>query len=157
VLFTAHIIVGSAVGLAAGEPGLALAAGFVSHHIIDALPHSDSGSFGGSVQNILSSKRLIRWVWFDVAAGSLILAVLIFWQLPYWKLVFFGAVGGVLTDVIDNSPFWSVKLRRIFPFNFFHRFHEKFHFTIQNKKYIWIGWIAQIILIVLSLYYILIK
>lgn len=152
MLFTAHIVIGSAVGYAANQAGdnsgiFSFFGGFVSHQLADLVPHIDSGSSGISIKNILNNKKAVWLVILDLAVGTTILAIILYFRLPYLKFILLGAVGAVATDVIDNSPFWSEKLWNFFPFNYFHKFHEGLHFTILNKKYLWAGWLTQILLI----------
>ena len=150
--FTAHIAVGSAVGFATKNPYLGFAAGMISHQVIDAIPHIDPGSIGANSENIFKNKPALIWVFTDIIIG-----ISLFWfilnQLDFASFVLWGAIGGISTDVIDNSPFWSKKLCVIFPFNHFHFIHEKIHYTIENKKYFWVGILTQLILIFASLFF----
>lgn|GEM_PF-350747 len=150
--FLTHVAVGSAVGLATKNPYLGFAAGVVSHHIIDVIPHSDPGSLGISAKDILKKENRGGLVWAVsdaiVGAGLFIFILLKF---NFESAVLWGMIGAVLPDLIDNSPFWSLPLRQFFPFNYYHRFHEKFHFTISAKRYFWLGFLTQIVLICLSL------
>lgn len=161
LLFTSHVIIGSAVGYAANRAGdtsgiFAFAGGFVSHQLADLIPHVDIGSFGITIKKILSKRKAVLSVVADLAIGSAILAIILYFRLPYLKFILLGAIGGVMTDVVDNSPFWSLKLRKHFPFNYFHAIHESLHFTVLNKKYFWVGWLTQIMLIGFCLYLIFI-
>ena len=45
MLFTSHAIVGAAVGVAAGNPYYGFLGGIASHHVLDAIPHFDQGTF----------------------------------------------------------------------------------------------------------------
>ena len=45
MLFTTHSVVGAAAGAATGDPYLGFAAGVLSHHVLDAIPHFDQGTF----------------------------------------------------------------------------------------------------------------
>lgn len=157
MLFTSHIVIGSAVGYAANLAGdnsgaFSFLGGFVSHQLADMIPHVDIGSSGVSIKNILSKKKAIGSVVADLVVGTIILLIILYFKLPYLKFIFWGAIGGVATDVIDNSPFWSVKLRNYFPINWFHKIHEELHFTITNKKYLWVGVLTQLVLICFCLY-----
>ena len=150
MVITTHFLVGSAVGFATQDPILGFLAGFASHHLIDPIPHVDSGSYGVNVKNILNSPSQLAFVLID---GVLAFTFFIYFGLIfYWYLpILIGGIAGVLPDLIDNVPFWSIKLRKIFPFSYYHLFHEKFHFTIMDKRYLWIGYLTQAILIFLSL------
>jgi len=151
---TSHAAVGAAVGVATGNPILAFVAGFISHHIIDAIPHTDGGSYEVSVENFARDKRIITIVGLDLAL-LILLSFLLFEGRGFNMPMIFGAFGAILPDLIDNVPFWSPRLRKIFPFNYYHLFHEKVHFTIINNKYFWVGILTQVILIAVSLWYVL--
>ena len=154
MILTAHTAVGTAVGLVTRNPILGFFAGFFSHFILDAIPHSDLGSFGGDVGNFKKIKS-----WGLVIFGDIILSAtfffLIFYKTNFLPAVFWGTFGGVLPDLIDNNPLWSSALRIIFPTNYFHMFHEAIHFTIKKKKYFWVGVATQIAVIIISIAYVL--
>lgn len=151
---TAHISVACAVGVATKSPTLGFFAGFLSHHIIDAIPHSDAGSLGSNIYNALQNKAL-KYIIIDVAAAAIIF-FLIWNKNGFSSIVFWSAVGGALPDVIDNSPYWSQYTRKVFPTNYYHRFHETVHYTILSQKYFWVGIATQLVLIAVSSYYIFI-
>lgn len=141
---SAHVSIGSAVGLATGNPVAGFFAGWMTHHILDSIPHSDVGSVGANIETILKDKKGLEYVVLDIAVAFLIFVIFIIVSKSP-ELVFFGALGGAFPDIIDNSPFWSPYLRKIFPFDYFHKLHEFLHYTILDKKYFWIGYSTQII------------
>jgi len=145
---TAHVSVACAVGLATQNPVAGFFAGFISHHIIDGIPHSDAGSLGANVYNLLKNKTL-KYVIADVVIAAIFFAAT--WlRYNFSPLIFWSALGGALPDLIDNSPFWSKYTRKIFPTNYYHKFHETFHFTILSKRYFWVGIATQVVLILIA-------
>lgn len=145
-----HIAVGAAVGYLSKNPALGFFAGLISHHLIDQIPHTDGGSFDVDVKDFAKDKRILTIVSLDLIV-ILILGLFIFTiHAVNWAIIF-GAIGAALPDLVDNMPFWSPFLRKKIPFNFYHRFHEFFHFTITDKKFYWVGIMTQILLIALSL------
>lgn len=146
---SAHVAVGAAVGYLTKNPVLGFAAGFLSHHIIDSLPHTDGGSLEVDVKNFAKDKRIITIVAIDFVLLTLVVLFLYTLHGFYLPMVL-GAIGGALPDLIDNMPFWSPRLRKIYPFNYYHRFHEYFHFTIENKNWLWAGVVIQLFVIVIS-------
>jgi hypothetical protein len=149
---TAHIAIGSAVGLATGNPVAAFLCGWISHHFADATPHSDPGSFGIGVKSILSNTKGLKMVFLDIVISIIVFAVFVY-KSNYSSLVFWGSFGGVFPDLIDNSPFWSLTIRKYFPFNIFHLLHKTVHCTIKQRRYLWFGVLTQIILITVSFCY----
>lgn len=149
---TAHVSVACAVGVATGDPLLGFFGGFVSHHVLDGIPHSDAGSLGANIGNLLKDDAL-KYVIVDILFACIIF-FLIWDKFDFSSVIFFSALGGALPDIIDNSPFWSRYTRKIFPTNYYHKFHEKVHCTILSKRYFWVGIVTQVVVILLSLYYI---
>lgn len=145
-----HVAVGAAVGSAFSNPVLAFLAGFLSHHLIDQIPHTDGGAFKVNVKDFARDKRILAIVALDIILlVAVVLAIFNFRGLN--SSIIAGMFGGAFTDLLDNMPFWSPYLRKTFPVNYFHRFHEFFHFTIENKKYQWFGVFIQFLLIAVSL------
>jgi len=70
-----------------------------------------------------------------------------------WGLIIIGALGGILPDVVDSSPLWSIKLREKIPsMSKYNDFHGFFHWTVPAKKWP-LGMLTQILLIAASLWY----
>ncbi len=149
---SAHVAVGSAVGLVTGNPVAGFLFGWISHHIADATPHSDAGSVGANVESVMADQKVLRMVFVDIFLAA---AIFILFALKTDRntLVLWGALGGAFPDLVDNCPFWSPVLRNYFPFNLFHIVHETVHFTILNKKYFYLGMLTQVLFIAASLYY----
>jgi hypothetical protein len=154
--FTSHIAVGCAVGVATRNPTLGFFAGWASHHLIDSIPHSDPGSFGANVYNVLKNRKATLWLIGDVVFGATLFLIL-FCKMDFPPYLAMAAMGAILPDLVDNSPFWSPALRKYSPFKQFHWFHEKVHFTIRSGEYFWWGVATQTLLIVASIVLIMVK
>ncbi len=153
MLITPHIAVGSAVGIATGNPLLALLAGIISHFLCDAIPHVDGGSDDVTIDNLFENKRVLATLYFDIFIAILTLLVILL-QTNYSIAAMWGALGGILPDIVDNSPFWSVWLRQKPVFKQIHWFHEHFHFTIKKPKLRYLGFLTQFVLIGTALVYV---
>ena len=153
---TTHVCVGAAIGFASKNPTLGFFAGLLSHHIVDGLPHNDGGSLGAKLENIFfpAHRRALFFVIADIVMAIAIF-LFAFAKTDFSPVLFFAVFGAVLPDVIDNSPLWSPKLRKIFPFNWYHKLHETVHFTIESKKWFWVGILSQLSLVFISLYFII--
>lgn len=149
---TTHVAVGTAIGTAVGNPVAGFFIGLASHHIIDAIPHSDPGSRGATALNIfrLRDKVAIIWVFGDILLAAAMFLSVFIWQ-KYNPTIFWTVFGASISDLVDSSPFWSGWLRQRFPIKQFHWFHEKVHFTIKRGRFFWLGIASQIILICLAL------
>lgn len=150
MILSSHIALGVAIGSATTNPVLGFIAGIISHHLVDMIPHTDVGSYGGSVHNLFKERRILIFFIVDVFLALLILLVGL--KLSNDLLILSAATGSALPDVIDNSPLWSPYLRKKFPFNYYHLFHEKLHCTITERRYLWLGYLTQVLIIVASLY-----
>lgn len=166
MLFSTHAIVGAAVGIMAQDPVWGFAAGFISHHVLDALPHFDQGSFyieksaapylrrGAGVPHHNFSRR--DWIilfadW--IVSGTVFIFLLMTLRAGPAEYIIAGALGGLSPDIIDSSPLWSKKLRaKIRAVLEYHRFHSYFHWTVARKN-MPLGLITQIFLVTVSLLY----
>lgn len=151
MILSSHVAVGTAVAVYSQNPITGFLVGFAFHHLIDMIPHTDAGSQGASIYNFLDKKGALKQVSVDIVLVMIILVVAVY-MMGLSLLLFCCVIGSILPDIIDNSPFWSPRLRKIFPFNYYHQFHEFFHFTITNKKYYWLGYLTQFVIIAISLY-----
>ncbi len=148
MIATPHIIVGSAVGSHINSPWVAFAAGFVSHHILDFIPHLDYG--------VLKEKKTSVSTWLyiglDIVAS---LAILIYFlSAPHHQPnLIWGALGGLTPDIVDNSPLWMYYTHR-WPIT---KQHWQFHLFAQNNltpHYWWLNVLFQATLILISLAFI---
>jgi len=146
---TAHVCAGSAIATVSDDPLIGFFAGLLSHHILDAIAHSDFGSLGGNINNIFKNKKNLFYVLADILI-ALIIFTFFALKISDFVQIFWSVAGAILPDVIDNSPFWSKYTRKVFPTNYYHKFHETVHYTILNKKYFWVGIITQLIVVMLS-------
>lgn len=145
-----HAAVGALVGSYSGNPILGLIFGIISHHLGDFIPHTDGGSLNVNVENFAKDKRIILIVSFDLLLLLLIVCFLLL-KTEISSQMFFGALGGMIPDLVDNMPFWSPVVRKTALGKFYHRVHEILHYTIENKEVMWTGVLNQIILIAISL------
>ncbi|MBI2035226.1 MAG: hypothetical protein HYT12_00910 [Candidatus Liptonbacteria bacterium] len=169
MLFTTHAIVGTAIGAALQDPSLGFLGGFLSHHILDGMPHFDQGSFYTikSGAPYLGQKRIPEemnggWIkrdwnmlfadWF--LSGIAFVAIFYYSPLNFWVPLAGGALGGLMPDIIDSSPLWSKGLRaKIKSIAAYHKFHTFFHWTVTYKEMLW-GVATQLAVILISLIYI---
>lgn len=147
MLFTTHAVVGAAVGISVGNPLLGFGLAVISHHVLDALPHFDQGSFyidsdkgpnwaGAIYEEKQKFKGARDWIilFADWLVSGIIFLIL-FYKSPihYWGLIAAGALGGLLTDIFDTSPFWKEKFRKTFAGRTCHKVHHFFHWSLSMK------------------------
>lgn len=154
MLIIGHTAIGVGVGLATGNPLIALGAGVVSHHLGDAVPHFDPGSYlVGQPREARGVEKMLRRDWIIIAVDTLLTLGYLVYLYPYLSTeilpaVAMGVVGANLPDIIHNVPFWSLRLRRI---NWVRAWQEKihwvFHWTLPVKFW-YIGVATQLVPIV---------
>ncbi|MDH4358694.1 MAG: hypothetical protein OEV37_01945 [Candidatus Berkelbacteria bacterium] len=147
---TAHVATGIAVGSLTDNSSVGFFAGWLTHHVVDGIPHSDPGSWGAVGESVFKNRRSLIWTVCDITIATTLF--FLFLSLSGFSTVLFISVlGAAIPDLIDNSPFWSKPLRKLPPLKWFHQFHEVIHYTIKVKKYLWLGIMTQILIIIVSL------
>lgn len=155
MLFTTHLLVGAAIGKATGNPVGGFAVGYLSHHLLDYVPHYDPGSLFYKEEKEPDT----QWQPFtyfmaiaDVALGMGIITIVAL-NSPEATNIIAGALGGVLPDLLDNVPAVKDLFRKTKFGTSFHSFHEKLHNTFGTEN-LFIGLMMQIILSGVMLIYI---
>ena len=167
MIFTTHAITGATIGVLSGNPILGFIFGFISHFVLDALPHFDQGSFyvdkdkgpawlGAKYEDnkkkFVANKRdwIILFIDFGVAG---IIGLYLLFALPtnLWLLLIFGGLGGILPDVFDGSPFWRYKFRELKFGKIFHKVHSFFHWPL-SMKYFYFGFFIQVVIVAVGLF-----
>jgi hypothetical protein len=129
---TGHLLIGGAVGLGTAlimptplAVPVALGLGILSHHLLDAIPHTDAATFCPDPRKPIP-RSLAALVVLEVLIG-LALTVALFFSL-HTKVVFIvGAVGGILPDLLDEVPWWQEHFRRTSFGARWHRWHLRLH------------------------------
>lgn len=80
-----HALTGAVIGLSVSEPVLALPAAFLSHFVLDAIPH-----FGAQKKNN-GSKNFRDLLILDALLCFLLVLILILWRPKHWMLAAWGA------------------------------------------------------------------
>ena len=151
---TTHAIVGAGiVSITTFNPALGLCAAFVSHFVIDTIPHinyevvSESMKPGGNTTHFNFNKDFFKDVFFigvDGIAG-LIIPILVFSTPKTFWLIVAGACAGMLPDALQ----FAYSRYKHEPLISLQRFHEWIH-TITPYKFdrFW-GTVSQILLVVI--------
>lgn len=131
---TNHVITGAIIGAAIHQPLLALSLAFISHFVLDSLPH-----FGG--KELLKNKRkFLSILGTDVFAASLVLIGIAITQPDNWPLILACAILAASPDLMWFSHFVrDMRNRPKRPFNIVERFHSR----IQWGERLW-GWPIEI-------------
>lgn len=118
MLVTNHVLVGALLGAAIGRPGAALAAGVVSHPVLDLLPH-----WGRPV----SRQEFLTVAVVDGSCGlAILIALAVRTPARRRAAVLAGALGGAFPDL--DKPWGEVFGSSPFPAAV-----DRFHGWIQNE------------------------
>ncbi|MBM2820910.1 MAG: hypothetical protein HW405_670 [Candidatus Berkelbacteria bacterium] len=164
---TPHFLAGSAVATAAtSNIFVAFLLGFITHFILDAIPHLDPGTFHhlripGYKKEInleivhAEDKPWPEWIYVFVAVEFIITAlivILLFKDRSNFEVIIAGGFGGIFVDAMDNPVFnfvlkWPV-------FRQIHWLHHRAHHNLDPKKWYW-GLPVQLIIIGGAIWYLL--
>lgn len=100
MLMVTHAVVGSAVGKSVRLPWLALPAAFISHFVLDFIPHS-SFHMIPNPNSVLSALRLAGPFLETVLA---VLLIRLIWPFPNRWLMIWAGVAAALMDILDYVP-----------------------------------------------------
>lgn len=147
----AHMLTGAAIGQLAPSPALALIGGFLSHFVLDIIPHTEGSTFrqrpapnpvtvwkpqplSGPRMNILRADIIEAGG--EFAAGVLVIGWLV-GNCPWVEAlsVGLGALGGILPDLID------LPLGRLTGIAVFHP--PGLHWTVKRHNAAW-GILTQV-------------
>jgi hypothetical protein len=148
---TTHAIVGAAIASAMPTyPSLAIAAAFVSHFLLDAIPHWDYPILSDSVNpNVAASMKYDRALLADMlrigidAMLGITLALLFLAKTGDFTLVLCGAIAAILPDALQ---FAYVRFPRE-PLISLQRFHCWMHASQSLRERPMLGLFAQIALV----------
>ncbi|MBI2589953.1 hypothetical protein HYW32_02955 [Candidatus Berkelbacteria bacterium] len=155
MLLTPHILVGATVGVVAQDPVVGFLGGVASHFVLDAITHTDPGTwhFDEPFPQKLDERDLT--VGFTDAAVAFFSFLLLAGVAP---LVapgpLAGALGGLLPDVIGLAPLFIPKLATVKGLDRYYAFTHRIHRTAPPSKWL-LGIFTQIIVIGFAVWYLL--
>lgn len=161
MLITPHIAIGAGLGNLTGSIWIAIVLSIVSHFILDALPHYDSG-----VRHSNPKNKVIFDVWDFVLVGLDVFIglylIYYFWQLTGKNTVLWAAVATFMVDFLDKLVFLSFKngklgldtTRYVPVFSEMNKFHKWVHFKLDPKKWYW-GVLISLLILIIGLYLVL--
>lgn len=146
MVLTVHILIGAAVATRTGNPILGLLFAFLSHYLIDAIPHKEY-----SIQNIKegkwqnSSKDFLK-IFLDILIGFFLIII---FQGNYF-LAFLGGLSAILPDILTFLHFIFPKIK---PLHLLSKFHEKTHWFKHSKIKIplFLGIFTQVLMLFLAI------
>ena len=102
-----HALAGALIGLSIANPWLALPLAFLSHFVLDAIPHYDPPGQDSSER--ISSKRFEKELYGQAIVCFVIVLILVIAQPKQWLAAAFGAFLGASPDLFWVPRFLYVK------------------------------------------------
>ncbi|MFC1789514.1 hypothetical protein ACFLYY_00880 [Patescibacteria group bacterium] len=152
MIATPHLLVGAILATKISNPFLGLTLAFLSHFILDLIPHSEYWMLAKNVSGKWNhSKKKIFVVVIDVMIG-----VLLLWFLSQNKiLALVGGFLGVLAD-FDNVYFLFPNFTKNKFFKLDQYSHKLFtHWFKGEKTPLFLGVTTQVIVILVAIYFLL--
>ena len=144
---TTHATLGAVIGHATGNPFLAFVFGFISHFLIDMIPHGDTGLADNFRVHKHHRKQTVAYVMVDaVFALFFVLLLANTRDIISMRTFSWGIVGGVLPDLLVGL----YDLTKSPLLRWFNRIHFFFHdFFVKRKGDVplYYALLAQIVLI----------
>lgn len=150
-----HALTGAVIGLAVTNPWLALPLAFLSHFVLDAIPHYDVP--GGSNAERIDSRQMF---YIQIVGGALLcfgVVLGLFLAHPEnWLLAAVCAFVATLPDLLSYPRFLSVKQTGVDPLHkwWFWRVHHNIQWKVGERLWvvevIWAGAMLTLLGLMLS-------
>ncbi len=155
MLNTPHVLTGAAIGVATGNPILGFLGGLASHYLLDAIPHTDPGTwhFDEPFPPKITDRDLtIGFVDLGIAIG------LVLWLAGEAPIVaaapIAGMIGGFLPDVlVVISLFWP-RFAALPGLDRYFALTTRYHRTAPLRYWHW-GIVTQAVVVVGAVWYLL--
>lgn len=158
MLLTPHALVGAAIGASTDNLPLIIVLAFVSHFVLDCLPHFDWGTWHEHDKDQNGEFKLELKDYLLVAFDGIVMLSISYWLWIFSgknDLILLGIFFSILTDLIDNVPFWNKQIRKMKILNNLHKIHHKVQYQLKSKYWYW-GVTTQLVIILLS-YWLIIR
>lgn len=132
----AHMLVGAVIGQVAGNLEVAVGGALVSHFVLDAIPHTEGGTFRAEKPKRASlfSAELIE-AGLEFVCGALIIAWIVRCPAADARLIALGTLAALLPDMIDQP------LDRLLGVTLLHV--RQLHWTVARRHAFW-GILTQV-------------
>lgn len=144
---TTHATLGAVIGKAVGNPVLAFIFGFISHFLIDMVPHGDTGLADNYKIHKKNVRRAIAYVMVDAIVAILFVLLLANTKdIAMMKSFTWGIIGSVLPDLIIGV-YEITKTPLLRWFNTLHFFFHDFFVKKKGDVPLYYALMAQLIFI----------
>jgi hypothetical protein len=140
MILTPHILLGAAIGSKIASPGVVFSLSFLSHYLLDALPHYEydvSGLKGKSAKKIIID---LLQVAIDFSIG-MALALFLVWNSPFRTTAILGMLSALVPDMLLFLHYRYPKSKFL---NIFAVPHHAVHY-LKNLSPAWLSLATEII------------
>lgn len=121
MIATNHALAGALIGLTVGNPLIAVPAALLSHFVMDALPHFDTGTFFGGIERPGFQHYLLG----DAIFCGLIVLALFASQPAHWQSAALCAFIATAPDFLSLRKFLAIQRGKPFQPNVVERFTKR--------------------------------
>lgn len=153
MLATIHLLVGAAIGRFIDAWPLAFVIAFLTHFLLDALPHTDPGTLKSPAErgSMNMTDLVLAWLDLVVALGVLV------W-LSQRSMVSPGVLAGVFGGIAPDLPSgiynaWP-KLKTISVVSWYYLFHRRIQGTVDKEQWVR-GAVVELLAVVVALAFLL--
>ena len=144
---TTHATLGAVIGHATGNPLFAFIFGFISHFIIDMIPHGDTGLADNYKIKKIRRKQAFAYVMVDAVVAILFILILANTKdIISVRNFTWGIAGSVLPDLVVGL-YEITKSKYLRWFNTLHFFFHDFFVKRKGEVPLYYALMAQIVLI----------
>ena len=144
---TTHATLGAVIGHATGNPLLAFIFGFISHLLIDMIPHGDTGISDNFRVHKRRRKHAVAYVMIDAVIAIIFVLLLANTRdIESMRAYSWGIAGGVLPDLMVGI-YEVTKTRLLRWFNTLHFFFHDYFVKRKGDVPLYYAIMAQIVLI----------
>lgn len=144
---TTHATLGAVIGHAVGNPVLAFVFGFISHFLIDMIPHGDTGISDNFRVHKRRQKQAVAYVVVDaIVALFFVLLLANTRDIDSMRTFTWGIIGGVLPDLVVGL-YEVTKTPLLRWFNTLHFFFHDYFVKRRGEVPLYYALLAQIVLI----------
>ncbi len=156
MLITPHILAGTAIGAAVGNPVAGFALGLVSHYVLDVIPHTDSGTWhyhDGLHSRTLDARDFTVAI-VDTSAAFFGMLALAGHAPIIAAAPLAGAFGGLLPDLVMLFGLFVPKFAAWKGVAWYYKFQDTVHYTAKPHQW-FVGILTQVVVIGAAVWYLL--
>lgn len=150
MLLSVHATVGSVIGESVSTPLLAFILGFISHFILDIIPHGDE-ELVKAYRNDFKNRGMLYLIFFDLVSTIILMFLLFFLhKVSLSTTVIWGLIGGIAPDIMVAIN--EITHKHFSRTNKFHLWtHDKIGHKLNWTMPLKLGLLLQLIIIYLFL------